>query len=123
MSGRPSSGYLQEFNAACQDGRLVYPFCAACNTTLDYAQRLCRCGAARVQWAPASGKALVRAATVYRREYAEAFQPPYAVIKVLLDEGVQLTAYVPCPDAMPAIGAVVRVALDHSGRLNVVQDN
>ena len=122
MSHRPSSQYLDEFNVACHDGRLVYPLCASCGVTLDYAHRLCRCGAAGVHWLPVNGRGLVRAATVYHRAYSEGFQPPYGVIKLLLDEGVQLTAYIADAASMPAIGAVVRVALDHSGRLKVQQN-
>lgn len=122
MSLRPSSAYLDRFNEASREGRLVVPCCAACGATLDYAQRLCRCGIEGVRWMPASGRAVVTAATVYHRAYsnADAFAPPYAVIQLLLDEGVRLTAHVPRVDALPPIGAAVRVALEPSGRLTVL---
>lgn len=124
MSLRPSSAYLDRFNEASREGRLVVPCCAGCGATMDYAQRLCRCGIEGVRWMPASGHAIVTAATVYHRAYsnanADAFTPPYAVIQLLLNEGVRLTAHVPRIDTLPPIGTAVRVALDPQGRLTVL---
>ena len=117
MSTRPSSGYLEPFLQAVQAGRLLCPRCATCNTALDYAQRICRCGEMQMQWTQASGRGTVRALTLYHQVYSPAFTPPYAVVKVQLEEGAHLTACVPHRQVSLVVGTSVQLTLTPDGQL------
>lgn len=86
----------EPFWSAARDGRLVLPWCAACDKPFWYPRGFCpRCAGNELEWRPASGAGQIYSATVVRRAGgAWASHVPFGVAVVQLDEGVALTANV-----------------------------
>lgn len=86
----------EPFWSAARDGRLVLPWCTACELPFWYPRGFCpRCAGTHLEWRPAGGGGEIYSATVVRRAGgAWASHVPFAVAVVELDEGVSLTANV-----------------------------
>ena len=70
-----------------------------------------------MEWTPGSGRGTVHTFTVFHRRYHPAFDPPYAVAVVQLDEGPFFhTSIVDCDAEGLAIGMPVEVTFDGDGR-------
>ena len=96
-------------------GELRIQRCAACGTFRHPPRPVCAaCGSAAQEWAPASGRGDVWAATVIHPPTLPAFaaRTPYGAVVVRLDEGVFLVGNVlDCPPEAVAIGTSVEVAI------------
>jgi uncharacterized OB-fold protein len=94
VSGRilPSPvGPNAEFYAFCARGELRVQRCASCGTWRHPPRHVCAaCGSTAASWEPVSGRGRVFTWTVTHRPVDPAFEPPYAVVVVELDEGPRL---------------------------------
>ena len=98
---------------------LRLPYCAACGTLMDLAQRVCRRDLSiQVDWRPASGIAHLYSYVVYRRQYSPAFAVPYSVAWVELEEGPRLISTVAAArESGLTIGMALHADFDDGGRL------
>jgi hypothetical protein len=91
---------------ATREGRLVLPWCTACERPIWFPRAVCPgCLGSTLAWRDASGEGAVYACTVEHKG-----EPPYVVALVDLDEGVRvLSNVVGCPPDAVAVGDRVRV--------------
>ena len=80
------------FWAGLRERRLRLPRCAQCRAWIYPIASVCyECGVSELPtWEEASGLGTISSWVVYHRAFHPAFQPPYAVIQVDLDEGIRL---------------------------------
>jgi len=78
----------QPFWDATSEGRFTVQRCAACGHHQFYPRALCiACGSTDLGFVEASGRASVYSHTTVRRAPHPAFEPPYVVALVRLEEG------------------------------------
>jgi uncharacterized protein len=102
---------------ACAEHRLVVPRCEKCGGHFFPPERLCPpCGSARWEYVESAGSGTVTACTVVYRAPSPAFDVPYVVAVVELDEGCTLLTNVVLEDPESvSVGMRVHVVfLDHS---------
>lgn len=81
------------FRAGLARGELVLASCTACDTVLDYSQRVCAaCGSAAIGWRKASGKAKLRCVVEMSVSYTPKLPAPFLIASVELEEGPHLLA-------------------------------
>ncbi len=81
------------FWEGARQGRLMLPGCQDCGRRWWPPGPVCPyCLSDKVEWWPASGRGRVVSWVVFRKQYFEAFPPPYNVVWVELDEGPRLTS-------------------------------
>jgi uncharacterized OB-fold protein len=97
---------------ATRDERLVVQRCDACGTHQHYPRALCTaCASTELSFVEASGRAVVHSFTVVHRAPHDAFEPPYVVAIVELEEGPRmLTNIVGCEPSDVGCDMTVRVA-------------
>lgn len=86
---------------ATRDERLLVQRCAACGNHQHYPRALCTsCASTDLDYAPTTGRGEVHSFTVVHRPPSPAFEPPYVVALVRIEEGpMLLTNLVGCdPD-------------------------
>jgi uncharacterized OB-fold protein len=107
----PASEAGRPFWDATREGRLVLPWCTACEQPIWYPRAFCpACAGSDVEWRPASGRATVYALTIEHAGQTKALAAPYVVALVDLDEGVRImTNIVGVPPDEVAVGARVEV--------------
>ena len=97
---------------ACRERRLVVQRCETCATYVFIPQAFCpRCLGRSLAWTAVSGDGIIVTYTVVWRPQTPAFEVPYVIAVVRLDEGVDMLTNL--TDAEPeqvSIGAQVRVA-------------
>jgi uncharacterized OB-fold protein len=99
------------FWAAAREQRLVLQKCGACGAFRWTPQILCRrCLAEAFDWIEVSGKGTVYSFTIVHRAPTPAFETPYLLVVVELDEGpLMLTRLIDCAFEDAAIGQCVEV--------------
>jgi uncharacterized protein len=97
MSPRPGQmvpspiGVNAELYAFWAKGELRLQRCAACQTWRHPPRYRCAaCGSAEITWDLASGRGRVFSWTITHRAVDPAFEPPYAIVVVELEEGPRL---------------------------------
>jgi uncharacterized OB-fold protein len=81
------------FYEAAADGRLVLAYCPACDRHELPGTRTCpACLSRELTWRPAGGGGRVYSFVVFRRSLHPAFEVPYAVCVIELDEGPRMVA-------------------------------
>jgi uncharacterized OB-fold protein len=95
----PNDAVSQEFWEAVQASELKVQKCDACGHLWFPPSDACpQCLSPSYTWAPVSGRATVYSWVVYHHRYHPAFEPPYNVAIVELEEGVRMpTNIVGCP--------------------------
>ena len=86
------------FFAAAADGRLAVQHCGQCGRVLHLPRAYCRfCGAFDPQWRAVEPSGTVYSFTVVTHQVHPAFEVPYTVLLVELDEpaGVRLIGHLP----------------------------
>ncbi len=108
---RPSE-ISQPFWDACRERRLVIQQCQSCSGYVFIPQPFCpHCLGRSLTWVEAAGTGSIVTYTVVWRPQTPAFETPYVIAVVLLDEGVDmLTNLIDVAPAQVSIGARVRVA-------------
>jgi uncharacterized OB-fold protein len=102
----------EPFWEACRDRRLTVQRCQDCGKHVFLPQSFCpNCLSRSLSWVQASGTGSVVTYTVVWRPQTPAFEVPYVIAVVRLDEGVEmLTNLVDAEPEQVSIGARVRVA-------------
>jgi len=106
---------------AAERGELVFRACPSCGTRFRPLSEWCPgCWSMEMHWQQASGMATVTHVTVVHQPPDEAFETPYALALVDLDEGVRvMTNVVGCdPDAV-RIGMRVEVTFVARGNVHL----
>ena len=95
----------------CLDGRLLVQRCSSCGRCFFIPSAFCpRCLDTAYEWIESSGRGQVVTYTVVWRPPTPAFDPPYVVAVVRLEEGYEmLTNIVDAEPEAALIGARVRV--------------
>lgn len=114
MTDRPvphPSPLTEPFWAGCREGRLLVQRCDECATYVFIPQEFCRrCHATTLRWVESVGVGRVVTYTVVWRPQTPAFEVPYVVAVVRLDEGYEMvTNIVGAPPDAVAVDAPVRV--------------
>jgi uncharacterized protein len=107
---RPSE-VSQPFWDACRERRLVIQRCESCSGYVFIPQAFCpHCLGRSLNWVQAAGTGSIVTYTVVWRPQTPAFETPYVIAVVRLDEGVDmLTNLIDAPPEQVCIGARVRV--------------
>ena len=75
----------------CKNGELRFPKCTECGSFRFPPEVTCpKCTATSHEWLPVSGRGTVFSWVVMTRAYHPAFEPPYAVAIIELEEGPRL---------------------------------
>jgi uncharacterized OB-fold protein len=90
------------FFAGASQGVLLLRRCRACETFMSptgglgtpLRPRCVNCFSAELEWAPASGRGTLYSFAIQHQRYDPAFEVPYNIAVVELDEGVRLTTNV-----------------------------
>lgn len=104
--------------AGAKEGKLILPFCKACETVIWYPKAHCNaCGSLDVDWRQASGEGtLYSFSTVHRGEGAYRETGSFVLALVDLDEGARvLTNIVDGDPAALQIGQRVRAVFHAAG--------
>ena len=76
---------------ACNEGRLLIQHCDTCHRWQFYPRHMCtHCGGGDLVWRQAAGTGRVASFTVVRRAVSKAYEAPYVIVLVDLDEGVRM---------------------------------
>jgi uncharacterized OB-fold protein len=103
------------FWAAATERRLVMQCCTACGRFQFYPRPVCLgCRSDRLEWREVSGRGTVYSATTVHLRYDPAFEPPYTVAMVELDEGPRLLTQIVDGEA-PIGSRVMLVWHDRAG--------
>ena len=79
----------------CLEGELRMQFCAACETYQFYPRVACSsCGGSSLDWRRVSGNGRIASFTVVRRGVSSAYEAPYIVALIDLEEGPRLMSHV-----------------------------
>jgi len=113
----PRTALTQPWFDACNQGRLLIQRCDACGEAQFYPRIVCsHCGKPDPTWIEASGQAVVASFTVVRHAISKAYEAPYVVALVDLEEGPRLmTHIVDCEPAQLQIGMSVFVRFESWG--------
>jgi uncharacterized OB-fold protein len=102
------------FWAACQEHRLVVQRCRECGAWEWTPQLICsHCLRDALEWTPVSGRGVVYTFSVVRRPQMDAFEAPYVVAEIEIEEGPRLLSNVVgiAPDDV-RIGLAVEVGFE-----------
>lgn len=94
VDDRDTGGFFQ----AAQQRRLAVKACTACDTFLHLPREYCfHCGSWDTEWREVGGDATLYAWTVCVQQFHPAYETPYTVVLVDLDEapGVRLVGHLP----------------------------
>ncbi|MEQ8800918.1 Zn-ribbon domain-containing OB-fold protein [Haliea sp.] len=109
---QPTPGTLAEsFIAGCRVGELRLQCCDSCGTYQFYPRIICAdCHGRDLSWVAASGRGQISSFTVVRRPISAAYEAPYVVALVALEEGPTMMSHiVACTPEDVAVGLSVRV--------------
>ncbi len=112
--GPPPSALSDAFYAGCREGRLLLQWCGDCRRWQFYPRILCsHCGGRDLHWQAASGRGRIAAFTVVRHPVSPAYEAPYVVALVDLEEGPRMMSHiVGCDCDSVEAGAAVTVRFD-----------
>lgn len=111
----PTSSVLSDaFYAGCRDGRLLLQYCGDCGRPQFYPRILCsHCGGRDLEWRDASGKGRVATFTVVRQPVSPAYEAPYVVALIDLEEGPRMMSHiVNCAPEQVRVGQAVHVTFE-----------
>ncbi|MGE3619822.1 MAG: Zn-ribbon domain-containing OB-fold protein [Acidimicrobiia bacterium] len=106
------------FFAAARDGRLALMACNGCGAFLHVPRKYCyHCGSWDTGWRDVEGRGTLYAWTVIVRQLHPAYEAPYTVALVDVDEapGVRLCAYLPGRPELE-VGQAMQVRFDDIGQ-------
>ena len=105
---------MEPFFAAAHRHQLVAQRCSTCGTHRFPAREICsNCLSRESSWVPVSGRGTVFSRAVMHQSYHPAFETPYAIVVVELEEGARmLSNIVGCAPADVRIGMPVEVVYE-----------
>ncbi len=99
----PQTELAAPFWQGCRAGELRLQHCAACDRFQFYPRIVCTgCGATPLAWQAVSGRGRIASFTVVRRALSAAYEAPYVVALIDLEEGPRLMSNIVDTD----VGAV-----------------
>ena len=85
----------QPYWDGCAVGALKLQRCQACANFQFYPRVVCtQCGSTDLSWVSASGKGVIASFTIVRRGVSSAYEGPYVVALIDLEEGVRMMSHV-----------------------------
>ena len=104
----------REYWEGCRRHELLIQRCRKCGTFRFYPRPMCpECNALDMEWIKAGGKGRVYSWTVAVRQFHPAFEVPYVIAIVELEEGVRMTTNViNCPLEELYVGMPVEVVFE-----------
>lgn len=99
---------------ACREGILTLQYCSDCSAYQFYPRILCsHCGGRELSWRASSGRGTVASFSVVRRAITKAYEAPYVVALIDLEEGPRLMSnIVDCAPEEVAVGQAVEVGFE-----------
>jgi uncharacterized OB-fold protein len=106
-----SSAVTEPFWTACRRGDLTYQRCQSCGSAVFVPTGACRyCGSTLLRWDRSEGRGRIYSFSTVWRPQMPAFEVPYVVAIVDLDEGFQMIAnIIGCDVELIEIDMVVAV--------------
>ncbi len=108
----PLSTLSEPYFQGAREGKLRLQLCQQCQQHQFYPRVICsHCGSDNLGWSSASGRGAIASFTVVRRAISEAYDAPYVVALIDLEEGPRMMSSL--VDADPdtvAIGDAVEVS-------------
>ena len=103
---------------ACRHGVLTMQRCEDCELYQYYPRIICsHCGGVDLLWSRVSGFGQIKSFTIVRRGISRAYEAPYALVLIDLDEGpCMMSSLVGCDPGAVVVGARVSVAFQPWGR-------
>lgn len=98
----------------CRQGELRLQYCGDCDSFQFYPRINCsHCGGVDMQWKKASGGGRIASYTIVRRGISKAYEAPYVVALIDLEEGPRMMSNIICerPDEL-VIGLAVTVQFE-----------
>ena len=95
-----------------RDGKLRLQQCSECKQHQFYPRNICsHCGGDQLAWIDASGRGVIASFTVVRRAISDAYEAPYVIVLIDLEEGPRMMSSLidADPDSV-AIGDPVEVS-------------
>ena len=104
------------------NGELRLQFCLDCERFQFYPRIICsHCASERLEWRAVSGRGQVASFTVVRRGISRAYEAPYVVALIALEEGPQMmSAIVGAEPEVVRVGAPVAVQFESWGAEQVL---
>ena len=109
----PKPGLLTEsYWLACREGVLTMQRCGSCKEYQFYPRTICsHCGGQNLSWSSVSGLGTIKSFTVVRRAISRAYESPYILALIDLDEGpCMMSSVIESEIESVSVGAAVRVA-------------
>ena len=102
---------------ACRQGLLTMQRCEDCELYQYYPRIICsHCGGQGLVWSRVSGRGQIKSFTIVRRGISRAYEGPYVLVLVDLDEGpCMMRSLVGCEPEAVVVGALVSVAFQSWG--------
>lgn len=110
----PPSALSDAFYAGCREGSLLLQQCGDCDGWQFYPRILCsHCGSRSLHWRAASGRGCIATFTVVRQPVSPAYEAPYVVALVDLEEGPRMMSHiVGCDPESVRVGDAVAVQFE-----------
>lgn len=108
----PLSALAEPYFEGARNGRLCLQQCRQCQQHQFYPRVICsHCGGSELDWSTASGRGVIASFTVVRRAISEAYEAPYVVALIDLEEGPRMmSSLVEADPDTVAIGDAVAVS-------------
>jgi uncharacterized OB-fold protein len=113
----PDTELSRPFWEGCREGELRLQQCNSCDRFQFYPRIICsHCDGDGLSWRPVSGRGRIASFTVVRRGISRAYEAPYIVALVDLDEGPRMmSTVVDCEPESVAVGDTVQVQFEAWG--------
>ncbi len=118
----PETEVSRPFWDACKQGELQLQQCQSCDRLQFYPRTICsHCGGRELLWRPVSGRGKLASYTIVQRGISRAYEAPYYVVLVDLEEGVRMmSSLVECEPGAAEVGAKVEVLFQDWGEGHVL---
>ena len=95
-----------------RDGKLRLQQCGECQQHQFYPRNICsHCGGDQLAWIDASGRGVIASFTVVRRAISDAYEAPYVIVLIDLEEGPRMmSSLIDADPGSVAIGDPVEVS-------------
>jgi uncharacterized OB-fold protein len=104
----------------CANGELRLRLCCRCDARFRFAHAWCpKCWSMELDWVKASGLGKVTHYSIVYQPPSAAFETPYVLALVELDERVRMMTNVKCDPAEMRIGLPVRVTFEQRGEVSL----
>jgi uncharacterized OB-fold protein len=104
----------------CAKGELRLRRCGQCQARFRFAHEWCpKCWSLELEWVKASGLGKVSHYSIVYQPPSDAFEAPYVLALIDLDEGVRMMSNVKCDPEEVRIGLPVKVMFERRGEISL----